>query len=88
MVTSHIFLHSVLSIIIINNIMVDHKICSDHVGIFRSHLTIFSLGVRRFYILWVNIQLLCGIFCRVHPLNVVMPFLSLVSSFVIYAEYL
>jgi hypothetical protein len=67
MVTLHIFLHSVLSIInIINiiNIMVDHKICSDHVGIFRNHLPIFSLGVRRLYVLWVYIQLLCGIFCR------------------------
>jgi hypothetical protein len=27
--------------------MVDYNICSDHIGIFRSHLPIFCLGVRR-----------------------------------------
>jgi hypothetical protein len=26
--------------------MVDHKFCSNHIGIFKSRLHIFSLGVR------------------------------------------
>jgi hypothetical protein len=30
--------------------MVDHKICSEHTGIFRSYLPIFSLGVQRLYV--------------------------------------
>jgi hypothetical protein len=51
---------------LIINIMVDHKICSDHIGIFRSHLPIFSLGVRRLCVRWVYIQLLCGIFYKGH----------------------
>jgi len=32
--------------------MVDHKICSDHIGLFKSHRPIFSLGVRRLYARW------------------------------------
>jgi hypothetical protein len=46
---------------IIINIMVDHKIYSDHIGIFRSHIPISSLGVRRLCVLWVYTQLLCGL---------------------------
>jgi hypothetical protein len=51
-------------IITIINIMVDHKICPDHIGIFRSHLPMFSLGVRRLYVRWVYILLLCGLFYK------------------------
>jgi hypothetical protein len=52
-------------IIIIINFMIDHKICSNHIGIFRRHLPIFSLGVHRLYALWVYIHLLCGLVYKV-----------------------
>jgi hypothetical protein len=44
--------------------MVDHNLCSDHIGILRSHLPIFSLGVQRLYVQWVYIQLLCRLFYK------------------------
>jgi hypothetical protein len=53
-----------LEIIIIMIIIVDHKVCSDHIGTFRSHLPIFSLGVRRLYVIWVYIKLLYGLFYK------------------------
>jgi hypothetical protein len=56
----YFFFFITIIIIIINNV-VDHKISSDHTGIFKSYLPIFSLGVRRLYVLWVYIQLLSGL---------------------------
>jgi hypothetical protein len=50
--------------VIIIIIMVEHKIRSYHIGIFRSHLPIFSLGVRRLYVRCVYIQLLSGLFYK------------------------
>jgi hypothetical protein len=58
-----------MHIIIIINIMVDYKLCSDHIGIFKSQLPIFSLGVRRLYVRRVYIQLLCGLIYKRPPVE-------------------
>jgi hypothetical protein len=42
--------HRTITILLHIIIMVDHKIYSNHIGMSRSHLPIFSLGIRHLYV--------------------------------------